>query len=153
MMGNNPRFLWRTLIKKNIISFSFHLYLIYPLNLVLQRGTKSFVCIIQRDITRSTWANSNWLHPVQGRSICPFNVHFTHSKLCLIVPCHPVAACAYLCMCTGGMYVQAAENLRFVGFTPFHSVIQISIFALIIHPKNTEGGPAINHCFLTCLHN
>lgn len=78
------------------------------------------------------------------------SVHFTHSKLCLIVPCHPVAlnlclhvhtwACARA-VCVG-MSVSAVQNHIF-GSSPFHTVIEISAFALIIHPENTEG---VNQC-------
>ncbi len=54
--------------------------------------------------------------------------------------------CAYLYTCRGaacgGMCVSARENHIF-GFTPFHTVIEISAVALIIHPEDTEG---VNQC-------
>lgn len=77
-------------------------------------------------------------------------VHFTHTKLCLIVPCHPVApnlclhvhTCAWARAVCGGSSLSAIENHIF-GYTPFHTVIEISAFALLIHVENTEG---VNQC-------
>lgn len=56
-----------------------------------------------------------------------------------------LAASAYLCICAAvcaGVTVSTRENHVF-GFTPFHSVIEICVFALIIHPETTEG---VNPC-------
>lgn len=40
------------------------------------------------------------------------------------------------------MSLYAIQNHIF-GYTPFHTVSEISAFALIIHPENTEG---VNQC-------
>lgn len=48
--------------------------------------------------------------------------------------------------CAGATILSTIKNQIFFGFTPFHSVIEMSAFALITHPETAEG---VNQCPIT----
>lgn len=45
--------------------------------------------------------------------------------------------------CAAATILSTIKNQIFFGFTPFHSVIEMSAYALIIHPETAQG---VNQC-------
>ena len=122
-------------------SFWFYLYLIYPLSLVLQRGTKSFVCIIQRAIVFDL-SKLKLTTPSAGEEHMPILL-ISRTVNCVWL-CHVILLLhVHTCACVQAVCAGNRES-TFLGFTPFHSVVHLSIFALIIHPENTEGGKSMS---------